>query len=108
MAKAFGAGAWQRMTTVGLRHVSAHLFPAFAITLGTAFKVAVMAELLANTGGVGGALAAARADLNVATSLAWVLIAVAALVAVEHGLVHPVRAGFERWRDAARPWGVKR
>lgn len=108
MAKAFGAGAWQRMTTVGLRHVSAHLFPAFAITLGTAFKVAVMAELLANTGGVGGALAAARANLDVATSLAWVLIAVAALVAVEHGLVHPVRAGFERWRDAARPWGVKR
>jgi NitT/TauT family transport system permease protein len=108
MAKAFGASAWQRVATVGLRHVSAHLFPAFAITLGTAFKVAVMAELLANTGGVGGALASARANLDVAAALAWVMIAVAALIAVEYGLVHPVRAVFERWREAARPWGVKR
>jgi NitT/TauT family transport system permease protein len=108
MARAFGATAWQRVSTVGLRHVSAHLFPAVAITLGTAFKVAVMAELLANTGGVGGALASARANLDVATALAWVMIAVAALVAVEYGLVHPVRAAFERWREAARPWGVRR
>jgi NitT/TauT family transport system permease protein len=96
------------VTTVGLRHVSAHLFPAAAITLGTAFKVAVMAELLANTGGVGGALASARANLDVATALAWVMIAVAALIAVEYGIVHPIRSAFERWREAARPWGVKR
>lgn len=108
MAKAFGASARQRVMTVGLRHVSAHLFPALAIALGTAFKVAVMAELLANTGGVGGALASARANLDVATALAWVMIAVAALIAVEYGVVHPVRAAFERWREAARPWGVRR
>lgn len=108
MAKAFGANAWKRVATVGVRHVSAHLFPASAITLGTAFKVAVMAELLANTGGVGGALARARSNLDVATALAWVMIAVAALIAVEYGLVHPIQATFERWREAARPWGVKR
>ncbi|MCC7348720.1 MAG: ABC transporter permease subunit [Variibacter sp.] len=108
MAKAFGANAVQRLATVGMRHVTAHLFPALAIALGTAFKVAVMAELLANTGGVGGALARSRSNLDIGEALAWVLIAVAALIVVEYGFVHPIRAGVERWREAARPWGVKR
>jgi len=108
MARAFGAGPLARLTTLGFRHIAAFLFPALTVALGSAFKVAVMAELLANTGGIGGALAAARANLDVAEALAWVLIAVAGLILVEHALVHPVRAEFDRWRDAARPWGVKR
>jgi NitT/TauT family transport system permease protein len=98
----------RRLTTLGLRHVAAHLFPALAISLGTAFKVAVMAELLANVGGIGGELARARANLDVAGALGWVMISVAALIAFEYGIVHPVRAEFERWRAAAQPWGVKR
>jgi len=108
MARAFGAGPLRRLTTLGLRHVAAHLFPALAVSLGTAFKVAVMAELLANVGGIGGELARARANLDVAGALAWVMIAVAALIAFEYGIVHPVRSEFERWRAAATPWGVKR
>lgn len=108
MARAFGAGGWKRLTTLSLRHVAAHLFPALVLALGSAFKVAVMAELLANVGGIGGELAKSRANLDVAGALAWVLIAVAALIAVEYGVVHPVRAEFERWRTAAQPWGVKR
>jgi len=108
MAQAFGAGPVRRFLTIGLRQASATLFPALALALGTAFKVAVMAELLANAGGVGGALAQARVDLDIARALAWVLIAVAALIAVEYGLVQPVRGEVERWRRAAEPWGVKR
>lgn len=108
MATAFGAGPLARLTTLGLRHVLAFLFPALTVALGTSVKVAVMAELLANTGGIGGALAMARANLDVTTALAWVLIAVGGLVALEYLFVHPVRAEFEQWRDASRPWGVKR
>ncbi len=108
MARAFGAGPVTRLITLGLRHVAAHLFPALTVALGTAFKVAVMAELLANTGGIGGALATARANLDIVQALAWIMVAVTGLIAVEYGLVHPVRSEFERWRDAARPWGVKR
>ncbi|AMN47940.1 ABC transporter permease [Steroidobacter denitrificans] len=108
MARAFGAGAFKRLTSLSLRHVAAHLFPALVLTLGTAFKVAVMAELLANVGGIGGELARSRANLDVAGALAWILISVAALIAVEYGIVHPVRAEFERWRAVTEPWGVKR
>ena len=108
MARAFGAGPVKRLMTLGLRHVAAHLLPALVVSLGVAFKVAVMAELLANIGGIGSELAQARANLDIATALAWVLIAVGGLIAVEYGLVHPVRAELERWRTAAQPWGIKR
>jgi NitT/TauT family transport system permease protein len=108
MARVFGAGAAQRFTTLALRHLAAHLFPALAVALGTAVKVAVMAELLTSTGGIGGALAQARARLDVAGAMAWVLIAVTLLLALEYGLLQPVRAQLERWRRAAEPWGVKR
>lgn len=108
MARAFGAGPLARLATLGGRQVLAGLFPALSMALGTAFKVAVMAELLTNAGGVGGALADARSLLDVRAALAWILISVAALLAVEFGLIHPVRDHLERWREAARPWGLKR
>ncbi|MCL3883041.1 ABC transporter permease subunit [Marivita sp. GX14005] len=108
MAQAFGAGPVRRFLVIGLRQTTTTLFPALALALGTAFKVAVMAELLANAGGIGGALANARINLDIATALAWVVIAVGLLIAVEYALVHPVKAEIDRWRRAAQPWGVKR
>lgn len=108
MARAFGAGPLSRLATVGVRQMLASLFPALSMAAGTAFKVAVMAELLTNAGGVGGALADARSLLDMRAALAWILISVAALLAVEYGLMHPVRSHLERWREAARPWGLKR
>nr|WP_269468140.1 ABC transporter permease subunit [Devosia ureilytica] len=108
MAEVFGAGPIRRFLSVGLRQVCAHLLPALALALGTSFKVAVMAELLANAGGVGGALARTRAMLDITGALAWVMLSVVALVVGEYGLVRPVRAELERWREAAQPWGVKR
>lgn len=108
MAKAFGAGPLQRLWTIVIRHVTGQYFPALAVALGSAFKVAVMAELLANINGVGVALAMSRANLDVAQSIAWVVIIVATIFVVEYGVVHPIRAELERWREAARPWGVKR
>lgn len=108
MARLFGAGPVSRFAEIGLRQVLPALFPALRMATGTAFKVAVMAELLTNAGGIGGALADARATLDVGRALAWILIAVTVLMCVEYGLIHPVRSEFERWRKAAQPWGVKR
>lgn len=108
MARLFGASAFKRFMLVALRQVSAHLLPSLALALGIAFKVAVMAELLANAGGVGGALARSRSMLDVTGALAWITLAVCALIAVEYGLISPVRAELEKWREAAQPWGVKR
>ena len=108
MAEVFGHGLFGRFWHVDLRQAAAPLFPALALALGTAFKVAVMAEMLANAGGIGGALARARAMLDVPEALAWVLLAVVALLVVEYGLIRPFQGEVERWRRAAQPWGVKR
>lgn len=108
MAEVFGAGPLRRFMTVGLRQTTTTLFPALALALGSAFKVAVMAELLANAGGIGGALADARTNLDIAEALAWVVVSVTLLIAVEYTLVHPAKAEIDRWRHAAQPWGVKR
>ena len=108
MAQAFGAGPVRRLVTVGLRQMLAHLFPALMLGLASAIKVAVMIEVLASVGGIGNELAKARQYLDVTQALAWIGLSVAGLIAVEYGLVHPVRAELERWREAARPWGVKR
>lgn len=108
MARAVGAGPFTRLVRISLRQMLHSVFPALIMALGTAFKAAVMAELLANAGGVGEKLAVARANLDVAGALAWILLSVAALIAVEYGLLQPLRAEFETWREAARPWGVKR
>ena len=108
MAQAFGAGPVRRFLTVGIRQTTTTLFPALALALGIAFKVAVMAELLANAGGIGGALADARTNIDIAQALAWVVIAVTLLLVVEYALVQPVKGEIDRWRHAAQPWGVKR
>ncbi|WP_422378916.1 ABC transporter permease [Roseibium sp.] len=108
MAQAFGAGPIRRFFSVGLRQTTTTLFPALALALGTSFKVAVMAELLANAGGIGGALADARTNLDIANALAWVVISVVLLILVEYALVHPVKGEIDRWRRAAQPWGIKR
>lgn len=108
MARAAGAGPLTRLFRISLRQMLHSVFPALLMALGTAFKAAIMAELLANAGGVGEQLAVARANLDVAGALAWILLSVAVLITVEYGLLHPLRAEFEAWREAARPWGVKR
>ena len=108
MARMVGLSPLRRLTAVAMRQMLDMLFPALVMALGTAFKAAVMAELLANAGGIGGELANARSSLDVEAALAWVLLSVFALLAVEYGFLQPLRAEAEAWREAARPWGVRR
>ncbi|HLT76347.1 MAG TPA: ABC transporter permease subunit [Ferrovibrio sp.] len=108
MARAFGVGPFGRLRSIGLRHVASYLFPILSVSIGSAIKVAVMAELLSNVGGIGGALAMSRATLDVGAALAWILLAVTGVITIEYLLLRPIQAELERWRDAARPWGMKR
>ncbi|MUO85297.1 ABC transporter permease [Agrobacterium vitis] len=108
MACMAGLSPFARLFKISLRQMLHALFPALVMALGTAFKAAVMAELLANAGGIGGALANARSALDVEAALAWILLSVIALISVEYGIVQPLRAEAEAWREAAQPWGVRR
>jgi NitT/TauT family transport system permease protein len=90
-----------RLTDVYLPHVLSYLFPAWITALGIAWKVVVMAELLATSDGVGAALAVTRSHLDTAATLAWILAVVGLLLAVEYLLLEPIKREVERWRSAS-------
>ncbi|MCA6105870.1 ABC transporter permease subunit [Bradyrhizobium sp. CNPSo 4026] len=108
MARSFGASAWMRFRTVTAPHLVSYLFPAWTTTAGTAWKVTVMAELLSNSGGIGGELATARALFDIPRVMALIVAVVACVLATEYLLIHPLRDWLGRWREAGLPWGVKR
>jgi NitT/TauT family transport system permease protein len=99
MARVFRLPWRMRLTDLYLPHIVAYLFPAWITALGTAWKVALMAELLASSNGVGAALAVTRAHLDTAASLAWISAVVVCLLALEYGLLEPFKRELERWRN---------
>jgi NitT/TauT family transport system permease protein len=108
MARSFGAGAWMRFRTVTVPHLVSYLFPAWITTAGSAWKVTVMAELLSNSGGLGGELATARALFDIPRVMALIVVVVVFALITEYVFLHPLRDRLERWREAGLPWGVKR
>ncbi len=108
MARSYGASPFTRFRTVTLPHLFSYLYPAWITTAGNSWKVVVMAEVLSNTGGIGGALANSRALFDIPQVMAWILLVVIFALFTEYVLLQPVREGLERWRAAGVPWGVKR
>jgi len=98
MARSFRVPARVLVTDVYLPHMLSYLFPALATALATSWKVAVMTELLAGTGGIGDGLATARVNVDTVKAMAWILAVVVLLLAVERLLLEPVRRRVEAWR----------
>lgn len=99
MARAFHLPAGMTLLEVYGPHVLSYVFPAWITALGQAWKVVVMAELLATEDGVGAALAVSRSQLDTASTLAWVAAVVGSLLALEYLLLEPVKRELERWRE---------
>ncbi|PAT00707.1 MAG: ABC transporter permease [Candidatus Dactylopiibacterium carminicum] len=102
MARACRLPLGMRLREVYGPHILSYLFPAAITALGSAWKVVVMAELLASERGVGAALAISRAQLDTAATLAWVVAVLGCLLCVEYGLLEPLRLELERWRENTR------
>lgn len=100
MARAYRLPWRMRILDLYLPHVAAYLFPAWITALGSSWKVAVMAELLATSDGVGAALAVTRSHLDTSASLAWICAVVGSLLVLEYALLEPIKRELERWRGA--------
>jgi len=99
MAKVFGLPWHMTLVQVYGPHVLSYVFPAWITALGSAWKVVVMAELLASPDGVGAALAVARSQLDTAAALAWTGAVVGVLLLLEYAVLEPIKREFERWRE---------
>jgi NitT/TauT family transport system permease protein len=102
MARAFRAPRRLVLARIVAPQLFVHLMPAFAAALGVAWKVAVMAEVLGGGTGIGDRLALTRVNLDTEGTMAWIVLAVAMLLAVELGVLEPVRRRLERWRPPDR------
>jgi NitT/TauT family transport system permease protein len=93
MAHAFRASTLLRARDVVAPQLAAHLAPALAAALGFAWKVCVMAEVMASGSGIGGELALARAHLDLDRAMAWILLILLMALVGDGALIGPLR----RW-----------
>ena len=98
LASAFRLPLSMRIRDVYVPHMISYLVPGIVTALGVSWKVAIMAELLASSDGVGAALAITRSQLDTAGTLAWLTASVVILLAVEYLLLEPIKQRTEQWR----------
>lgn len=98
LASAFQLPLGMRIRDVYMPHMVSYLVPGIVTALGVSWKVAIMAELLASSDGVGAALAITRSQLDTAGTLAWLTASVVILLAVEYLLLEPIKQRTEQWR----------
>ena len=83
LAQAFRATRIQRFTMVVLPAITPIIFSAWSINLGNGMRVAVMAELIGATRGVGFQLLNAQSILDMAGAIAWTISLVIVLFAYQ-------------------------
>jgi NitT/TauT family transport system permease protein len=98
MAAGFCAPKWLVFTDILAPQMLSHLLPAAATALGMALKVCVMSEVMASGTGIGGRLAAARANLDLTEALAWILLVVALVLTLDLVILAPVRRSLQASR----------
>ena len=99
MADTFKVPLLMKFTDIFLPHIFSYIFPAWVSALGMAWKIVVMAELLAASDGIGASLAMARSQLDTQTTMALVVVMVGLLMVVEYIFLEPIKQEVEKWRD---------
>lgn len=87
-----------------LRHViapaiSSPTLAATSVAFGQSLRVAVMAELLSASDGVGAGVARARANLETADVFAWAIVLVVIVLVLELMILRPLAEYLLRWRS---------
>ncbi|MFA5460890.1 MAG: ABC transporter permease subunit [Sulfurimonas sp.] len=99
MAKSFNFPWHMKFLDVYFPHIFSYVFPAWVSALGMAWKIVIMAELLATSDGIGASLATARSQLDTPTALAIVSIMIGSLMFIEYIILEPIKREVELWRD---------
>ncbi|NRA22696.1 MAG: ABC transporter permease subunit [Oceanospirillaceae bacterium] len=102
MANSFNASFSLKIKDLYFPHLLSYLFPAWVTALGMAWKVTVMAELLATSDGIGASLAIARVNLETDEAMGWVVAVVLLLLAVEYLILEPLKRKLEPWRKSVK------
>lgn len=99
MAESFKLPWHMKFFDVYFPHIFSYVFPAWVSGLGMAWKIVIMAELLATSTGIGASLAIARSQLDTPTALAIVVIMIGSLMFIEYIVLEPIKKEVESWRN---------
>jgi len=99
MARSFNLPWYMKFFDVYFPHIFSYVFPAWVSGLGMAWKIVIMAELLATSDGIGASLAVARSQLDTPTALSIVVIMIASLMFIEYIILEPIKREVELWRN---------
>ncbi len=99
MAQSFNFPWHMKFLDVYFPHIFSYVFPAWVSALGMAWKIVIMAELLATSDGIGATLATARSQLDTPTALSIVVIMIGSLMFIEYIILEPIKREVELWRD---------
>lgn len=91
MARLYHASRRLTWIDIDLPQLLDHLVPAAATALGFAWKVCIMSEVIGSGTGIGGRLATARAHLDLAETMAWIILVMLLVLACDFALVAPLR-----------------
>jgi NitT/TauT family transport system permease protein len=98
MATVFRLSRRARLTRLLLPEMATAMAPALSTAFALAWKVALTAELLGDGSGIGGRFATARAHLDLAEAMAWVVLVVIFVLLSDAVMLAPLR----RWIGAGR------
>ncbi len=99
MADSFNLPWHMKFMDVYFPHIFSYIFPAWVSGLGMAWKIVIMAELLATSNGMGASLAVARSQLDTPTALSLVVIMIGSLMFIEYIILEPIKREVELWRS---------
>ena len=99
MADSFNLPWHMKFIDIYFPHIFSYIFPAWVSALGMAWKIVIMAELLATSDGIGASLAVARSQLDTPTALALVTIMISSLMFIEYIILEPIKREVELWRS---------
>lgn len=98
MAKTFALSRRATIRHVVAPGITSPVLAATSVTIGQALRVAVMAELLSATDGIGAEVALSRTNLATADLFAWALVLVVTVIIVELVILKPLQRRLLRWR----------
>jgi NitT/TauT family transport system permease protein len=98
MATVFRVGEWARLRHVALPQLAPFLAAAARSGLSLVWKIALIVELLGRPNGVGFEIGVAFQLFDVTSILAYALVFVAVMLAIETLLVQPIERHVSRWR----------
>ena len=98
MADVFRMSRWQQMRHVVLPQLAPYLAAAARSGLSVVWKIALIAELLGRPNGVGFEIGVAFQLFDVTRILAYALVFIAVMLAIETLLVQPIERHVSRWR----------